>query len=115
MHNATATGIAALCTLSLLTLAGCVSNEIIAPPIDSISFGALDNLNAETLDTGRTLYLQRCSRCHAPPVILKHTATEWGTLLPDMLDESALHGSKAQAVVEYVEAVLRAQTLAKAS
>jgi mono/diheme cytochrome c family protein len=82
-----------------------VSNNVIAPPVALV---ATESANVDRLEQGRTLYLQRCSRCHAAPIIRTLTPDEWDYWLPDMLTDSALKGPPAEAVTAYVAAVLQA-------
>ena len=84
-----------------VAMPGCVSLEQIAPPVATL----VDVQNPARLTYGRTLYLQRCSRCHAAPQILKMTPPQMQTVFPRMLDECKLSPADEHAIVAYVNAV----------
>lgn len=80
-----------------------MSLEQIAPPIASLNAPAGQTTS---LEHGRLIYLQVCSRCHAAPHILEYTPAEWDTILPDMLDESDLTASRRDLITAYVSIVM---------
>ncbi len=82
----------------------CMSLEQIAPPIATL---AAPPERASSLEQGRLIYLQTCSRCHAAPRILESTPAEWDTILPDMFDESDLAGPHRRLVTGYVTLVMQ--------
>jgi hypothetical protein len=82
----------------------CMSLEQIAPPVATL---AAPPERTSALEQGRLIYLQTCSRCHAAPHILEYTPAEWGTILPDMFDESDLTGPRRRLVTDYVTLVMQ--------
>jgi hypothetical protein len=87
-----------------ILLPACMSLEQIAPPVATL---AAPPEWTSSLEQGRLIYLQTCSRCHAAPHILEYTPAEWDTILPDMFDESDLAGPHRRLVTSYVTLVLQ--------
>ena len=75
----------------------------IAPKVADLGMG----LNVEMLESGRYIYLNRCTKCHNAVQITRYSLQEWqDEILPDMSRESKLSVAQEKAVTAYVEAVI---------
>ena len=75
----------------------------IAPKVADLGIG----LNVEMLESGRYIYLNRCTKCHNAVRITRYSLHEWqDDILPDMSRESKLNVEQKKALTAYIEAVL---------
>lgn len=75
----------------------------IAPKISDLGIG----LDVELLETGRHIYLNRCTKCHNAIRVTRYSLQEWkNDILPDMSRESKLSVAQEKAVTAYIEAVI---------
>lgn len=75
----------------------------IAPKISDLGIG----LDVELLETGRHIYLNRCTKCHNAIRVTRYSLQEWkNDILPDMSRESKLSVAQDKAVTAYIEAVI---------
>ena len=75
----------------------------IAPMVADLGIG----LNVDMLESGRRIYLNRCTKCHNAVRITRYSLQEWhDEILPDMSRESKLSVSQEKAVTAYIEAVI---------
>ena len=75
----------------------------IAPKVADLGMG----LNVEMLESGRYIYLNRCTKCHNAVRITRYSLQEWqDEILPDMSRESKLSVAQEKAVTAYIEAVI---------
>ncbi len=84
----------------LLGVAGCASTDLsrVAPvPEAPTTAGVL---------RGRSIYVTRCAKCHAPEPVRKYSAAQWREIIPDMAEETRLSAADTQAVTDYIFAVL---------
>lgn len=84
-----------------LFLCGCQSLEQLAPPVTALAVRPSASLNL-----GREIYITRCTKCHAPDPVLKHSKSEWEKIIVDMAEETKLTPAETSAVRSYVMAVL---------
>jgi hypothetical protein len=77
----------------------------IAPVVADLGIG----LNVEMLESGRHIYLHRCTKCHNAVRITRYPLQEWqDEILPDMSRESKLSVMQEEALTAYIEAVIAA-------
>ena len=98
------------CVAVLGALAGCVSNETIAPPVAGLRGGG-----GAQVEEGRRLYLTTCTKCHSAEPVRDYSAAQWATILPDMAEESHFTEAQTAAVAAYIRAVLATPPAAPAS
>lgn len=84
-----------------LLLCGCQSLEQLAPPVTALAVRP-----SASLDLGREIYITRCTKCHAPDPVLKHSKHEWEKIIVEMAEETKLTPAETSAVRSYVMAVL---------
>ena len=89
-----------------LLLAGCVSLETVAPPAGTL---AARGNNTATLESGRRIYLENCTGCHAPEAVRKYSAARWPGIIADMGERAHLTAAQHRAVLDYVLAAANAQ------
>lgn len=97
--------------LPLIALAalmgGCVSMDTAAPRVETLAAGS-GAAGRSHLEQGRTLYVTKCARCHAPEPVRNYSAAKWAKILPEMIDDAKLNPVEADALKAYVIAVLSA-------
>ena len=75
----------------------------IAPKITDLG----KELNVEMLESGRNIYLNRCTKCHNAVRITRYSLQEWQEdILPDMSRQSKLSIAQEKAVTAYIRAVI---------
>ena len=89
-----------------LLLAGCASLETVAPPVGTL---AARGNNTATLESGRRIYLENCTGCHAPEAVRKYSAARWPGIIADMGERAHLTAAQHRAVLAYVLAAANAQ------
>lgn len=89
-----------LITMGLGALASCATMDInvIAPPVVEAS---------PELARGRTIYVTKCAKCHAPEPVAKYSLAKWHEIMPEMAEETKLSPADTAAVMAYVEHTLR--------
>jgi cytochrome c553 len=90
--------------LAVLAIAGCVSLEQAAPPVETFAGGG----NHSALQGGREIYITRCAKCHAVEPVTKYSAQEWQKIMPEMAEKAHLNLTDTQQVTAYVYKVLNA-------
>lgn len=65
--------------------------------------------DSASLERGRRVYLENCTRCHAPEAIREYTAGRWPGIIADMAERSHLSASQNHDVLAYVLAASQAQ------
>lgn len=93
-----------LCGLGLLGLGtGCLTIEQMAPPVTS-AFTAhpRSTLSLATLEQGRSIYVQDCTRCHSAEPIVRYSKDRWEHIIARMAPESRLDESRTAALQAYV-------------
>ena len=106
MKVATAPAIGAASRLRALLLfsaalffAGCANLETAAPPVAMIAARGKDTAS---LESGRRIYLENCTHCHAPEPVRDHSAARWPGLIADMAGRSHLSATQRHDVLAYV-------------
>lgn len=103
IHRRTALPLALL--MATLLMAGCVSIEKIAPPVDQLQVSGAAN---GSLYEGRNIYITRCAKCHSVEPIKRYTRERWEVkILPKMTKATKLTPEEATSVRNYILAVLR--------
>ena len=77
---------------------GCVSLDTAAPPVEAGQ--------ARPLVEGRAIYVGQCAKCHAVEPVLKYSAAQWATIMPDMAERTKLNPAETASVTAYVDRVL---------
>ena len=90
---------ARLFSLAAVLLSGCANLETTAPPVAMISTRGKD---AASLESGRRVYLEDCTRCHAPEAVREYSAARWPGIIADMAERSHLSASQRHDVLAYV-------------
>ncbi len=54
------------------------------------------------LQSGRTLFINNCDRCHNLPVPENYTPAQWRTILPNMTNRAGLSASEITLLTKYV-------------
>lgn len=94
------------CTIALI-IGGCIDTTKIAPTV--IQLGIVGDV--ATLEQGRDVYINKCTKCHNAIRVTRFSRFEWDTeILPVMIEEASLSKNDAHAVTSYVHAVLKSQT-----
>lgn len=94
-----------LCS-AVLVFAGCANLETAAPPVTMIA--ARGNHTA-SLESGRRIYLENCTHCHAPEPVRDYSAARWPGLIADMAERSHLSAAQRHDVLAYVLAAAQGQ------
>lgn len=84
---------------------GCVPLDIAAPRVETL-VARTAGAGPAQLDLGRTVYITKCAKCHAPEPVLRYSRTHWEEILQEMIDETKLDAAESSAVRAYVFAVL---------
>ena len=87
-------------------LAACASLETAVPPAATLVAGGRD---AATLESGRRVYLDACTRCHVAEPVRDYPAARWPGIIADMAERSKLTPAQEHAVLAYVLAASRGQ------
>lgn len=107
--------LAALAVLAVLFVAGCrslpyffrlgnVAQDQAAPPVETL---AADHAQVSYLKHGRHVFVTKCTKCHAAMPIGDFAADDWtGDILPRMSKKAKLSGEEANALAQYVAAVV---------
>ncbi len=92
--------------LIALAFAGCETTTTPSPtpPLTAavLQAGARQQSDPASLASGRMLFVNRCARCHALPVIGATSAQEWPGIVAAMSKRSGLKGEQSQAVLAYI-------------
>lgn len=90
---------AALLCSAVLLFTGCANLETVAPPVTMIAARGKDTAS---LESGRRIYLENCTHCHAPEAVRDHSAARWPTIIADMGGRSHLSAAQHRDVLAYV-------------
>lgn len=101
---------AAQVLLSVMTalLASCASTETAVPAVTVVAPGSAGAQRAQ-LESGRTVYVTKCARCHAPEPVAKFSASRWAAIIPEMTEDAKLSPQETEALKAYVFAAVRAR------
>lgn len=85
--------------IASLLFGGCATIEERVPPVATLAVRAK---SIGQLETGRSLYLQKCASCHVAETIRDHAASEWPEIMVTMSPKAKLSPKEEQAVLAYV-------------
>lgn len=90
------------------TLLGCASIFDLAPPVSDelMRTGAAAGAPRESLERGRRLYVEDCTRCHAPVAVGKYSRDQWDAILPRMAKTTRLDADETADLQVYIRAVV---------
>jgi mono/diheme cytochrome c family protein len=91
--------------LAVVLLQACVSLDTAAPPVATLRPAAAGGGSIQ-LDHGRTIYITKCAKCHAPEPVRNYSAARWREIIPEMAEETKLSSAETEALRAYVFAVL---------
>ena len=86
-------------SLAAMFLTGCANLETIAPSVTMIAARGKDTAS---LESGRRIYLESCTHCHAPEPVRDHSAARWPGIIADMAARSHLSEAQRHDVLAYV-------------
>ena len=89
-------------------LAGCAGAPAVpaVTPADASRAGTRwPGTGQPELESGRTLYLERCSSCHLPPAPSSAPADQWPTHVDEMKERAGLTEDQATLVERYLMTV----------
>jgi uncharacterized membrane protein len=92
-----------LAVAALMT--GCVPLDTAAPRVETLVARKAGARPAQ-LEQGRTIYITKCAKCHAPEPVHRYSRTRWEGIFKEMIEETKLDSSESAAVRAYVFAVL---------
>jgi len=85
-------------------MAGCVSLEQMAPPVEQLSASAATVGN---LRLGREIYVTRCTKCHSAEPVRRYSSDDWqNDIIPEMAAKTKLNSAETAALRGYIFAVL---------
>jgi mono/diheme cytochrome c family protein len=84
---------------SALLLAACANLDTAAPPVTMIAARGKDTAS---LESGRRIYLENCTHCHAPEAVRDHSAARWPGIIADMGGRAHLSPPQQHDVLAYV-------------
>lgn len=90
---------AALLLCGALMMGGCANLETVAPPVNTLPARGKDTAS---LEDGRRIYLENCTRCHVAEPVRKFSAARWPGIIADMGERSRLSAEQHRAVLAYV-------------
>ena len=93
-----------LLIITVVVIAGCVSLETLAPPVDAT--WSTRSADVTTLQSGRLIYITKCAQCHTVQSVDDFALDEWNHILPDMAKESKLTADEKAQVQSYIAAAL---------
>ncbi|MEO6741383.1 MAG: hypothetical protein ABIP20_14130 [Chthoniobacteraceae bacterium] len=96
----------ALLILFTLVMAGCANLDTAVPPVAALTARGKDTAS---LESGRRIYLENCTRCHVAEPVQKFATARWPGIIADMGERSHLSAEQHRAVLAYVLAASRPQ------
>ena len=92
--------------LALIILACHRKTVAVAPPVNTQpavpETSSVDNSKTELITQGKTVYINRCGRCHGLKPVGKFTETEWMEILKFMIPKARLNDVEGDQVRAYV-------------
>lgn len=90
--------------LFALSLAGCETTVTNAPPITAplLRAGVRQHADPRALTEGRSILLNRCIQCHAPPEVAKFSPDRLRRIVATMSDRAHLGPAEQEAVLKYL-------------
>jgi len=88
-------------------LASCETSLKSAPPVTAafIRASRQEKVDAQTLESGRKLFLNRCIQCHALPEVARYDSTRIPRIVGWMSHRAHLNAAEREALVKYLLAV----------
>jgi cytochrome c5 len=85
-------------------IAGSGTTSATAPPITPpmIRTGARQHVDAASLTSGRSLFLNRCAHCHMLPAVGKESPENWPRIVAKMSKRSGLKPEQSKSVLGYI-------------
>jgi cytochrome c5 len=96
----------AVVLLFAVLLAGCGINERIAPPVSSATLAAASrrHIAPDALETGRRIYMVRCTECHSMRPVGEYSGGEWRPVVAKMARKAKLDDAQKQTLLDYLTA-----------
>ncbi len=94
--------------LAFASLAACAAELPHATAADATRVNdKFPNVNVASLESGRTLYVERCAGCHQLREPSSETPLAWPTLVAEMRDEHGVHltQDEERGIVSYLVSV----------
>jgi mono/diheme cytochrome c family protein len=88
---------------ALAWLGGCAAPGTIAPPVTP-AMAAASGTSAGTLNTGRDLFVTRCTSCHNADPVRSRGVAEWTRVVDEMAERSKLRPAERTALLAYLSA-----------
>src|SRR6476620_6712621 len=88
-------------TMAMLVLA-CHRKTVAADDTARIEKEKTDAAHTELVAQGKTVFTNRCGRCHALKQVDNYTAERWNNILKAMIPKARLNETEAQQVTAYV-------------
>jgi len=84
-------------------VAGKASSSAASPTkVAKVPKAPSEQVDPTTLTSGRSLFLNRCARCHALPAFGKQSDEKWPKIVAKMAKRSGLKTEQGQAVLAYI-------------
>jgi mono/diheme cytochrome c family protein len=93
----------AIVTVGAIAAGGASSSRASSPTkAAKVPKGPSQQVDPAALTSGRSLFLNRCARCHALPVVSKQSAEKWPKIVAKMSKRSGLKTEQGEAVLAYI-------------
>ena len=89
----------ALLIFATLLISGCANMDTTVPPVATLTARGKD---IASLESGRRIYLENCTRCHVAEPVQKFSAARWPGIIADMGARAHLSAEQHRAVLAYV-------------
>ena len=99
-------------TLAIVTAGAIAGSGTPSPaaPAMSPTRARQQQVDAASLTNGRSLFMNRCARCHKLPALGKYKAEDWPKIVTKMSKRSGLKAEQSKAVLAYILAARAAAT-----
>ena len=96
--------ILAAAIICLIDLSSCETTSFAPPPVtvELARIGARQHVEIATLREGRVLFVSRCIECHTLPAISRHKASQWPSIIDEMMGRANLKSAERDAVLAYI-------------
>jgi mono/diheme cytochrome c family protein len=79
--------------------AACTNLEVAVPPVTTLR---ARGGHSAILESGRRIYLEKCSRCHVAEPVRDYPAARWPGIIADMGERAKLSEEQHRQVLAYV-------------
>lgn len=79
-----------------------LSTSDIAPAVSNTEVTTNNNTDLAKVESGKTIYTTKCSKCHTTKEVTAYTASRWEGILKNMIPKAKLDETEAQQVTAYV-------------